>query len=224
MKGFGQQVQTKDYKSLYKQIELLVLDIRDQEVTENVPIFRTSLKRKNVLSQVVNDIAQKYPNCYLRVVMIDHETPSVAIAPRSKSLSYTWIELSELTSKWKVMAAPPGAWEHRCLTVWKDEQRAREICESISSPIASMSLFDWEKKRGEFLKLVKSLPPDDDSIVGLINLESGKTLAFDNQEQEQLLPVFNQALIGDNDAKAKAQLELALEQFVKPSTEASTDD
>jgi hypothetical protein len=120
------------------------------------------------------------------------------------------------------MAAPPGAWECRCLTVWKDEQRAREICESISSPIASMSLFDWEKKRGEFLKLVKSLPPDDDSIVGLINLESGKTLAFDKQVQEQLLPVFNQALTGDKDAKA--QLEVALEQLVKPSTKASTDD
>jgi len=222
MKGFGQQVQTKDYKSVYKQIELLVLSIRDQEITENVPIFRTSLKRKNVLSQVVNDIAQKYPDCYLRVVMLDRETPSVAIAPRSKSLSYTWIELSELTGKWQVMAAPPGAWECRCLTVWKDEQRAREICESISSPIASMSLFDWEKKRGEFLKLVKSLPPDDDSIVGLINLESGKTLAFDKQVQEQLLPVFNQALTGDKDAKA--QLEVALEQLVKPSTKASTDD
>jgi hypothetical protein len=109
------------------------------------------------------------------------------------------------------MAAPPGAWKHRCLTVWKDEQRAREICELISNSIASMPLSDWEKKQGEFLKLFESLPLDDDSIVGLIDLESGKTLAFDKQVQEQLLPVFNQALTGDNDAMS--QLDVALEQL-----------
>jgi hypothetical protein len=67
------------------------------------------------------------------------------------------------------------------------------------------------EKQGKFLELFKSLPLDDDSIVGLIDLASGKTLAFDKQVQEQLLPVFNQALTGDNDAKA--QLDVALKQL-----------
>jgi hypothetical protein len=211
MKGFGQQVQNQSYKSVYKQIELLVLGIKKQELTRNVQIFTTSPKRKNVLSQVVNEIAQKYPDCYLRVVMLDRKVPSVAIVPPNESFSYTWTELSESTGKWRVMAAPPGAWEYRCLTVWKDEERAREICESISSSIASMPLSDWEKKQGKFLELFKSLPLDDDSIVGLIDLESGKTLAFDKQVQEQLLPVFNQALTGDKNAMS--QLDVALKQL-----------
>ena len=211
MKGFGQQVQNQSYKSLYKQIELSVLGIKKQEPTKNVSIFMTSPKRKNLLSQVVNEIAQKYPDYCLRVVMLDRGTPGVAIAPHIKSFSYAWTELSESTGKWRVMAAPPGAWEYRCLTVWKDEERAREICESISGSIASMPLSDWEKKQGKFLELFKLLPLDDDSIVGLIDLESGKTLAFDKQVQEQLLPVFNQALTGDKNAMS--QLDVALKQL-----------
>lgn len=213
MKGFGQPLHTKDYKNVYQQIDFLVRSVKSGSTREHIPMFMTSLKRKTVLSQVINEIAQRYPEYYLQAMMIE-QTPCAIVTPlvkNDKFSSYTWTELSSRTGKWLVMASPPGAWDCRCLTVWKEEDKANEICESIFDRISRMPLFDWQKGRGEYMRLLRSLPMDDDSIIGLIDTKTGKTINFDSQIQERLLPIWNQSLIGDSDAGN--QLKAALNQL-----------
>jgi hypothetical protein len=216
VRGFGKQQQTesKDYKSICRQIEFLVVAMSKGQLTDNVPIFTTSLKRKRILSQAVHALAQKHPSCHLQVMSLDEDTPGTMIVPHKRGVegfSSAWVSLSPQSGKWRVMAAPPGAWECRCLTVWEEEAKAWEICESIIERVIRMPLADWRECKGEYLKLLRSLPPDDDSIIGVVDLEARELVPFDRRIQQGLLPLLNRAIAGDKDAIS--QLDAAIKQL-----------
>jgi len=168
-KGFGIQGKKKCYTSIKQQLEILIEGVRLRTKNE-VPIFITTANRFKVLRQIINDIAKEHPDYHFRLIH-DEDCYGVCIVPRSKEkyFSCTWVEQSEITNKWRVMASTPGSMEYRCICVWKEEGQARKIAEQIFDSILRMPLLHWEQRDGKFLELLKSLPPDDDEVIGWID-------------------------------------------------------
>jgi hypothetical protein len=106
---------------------------------------------------------------------------------------------------------PSRGLECRCLTVWEEEAKAWEICEAIIERVTRIPLTDWKECKGEYLKLLRSLPPDDDSIIGVVDLEARELVPFDRRIQQGLLPLLNRAIAGDRDAMS--QLDAAIKQL-----------
>lgn len=151
--------------SLERQINHCLKKAKSQEVV----VFTTTPKRKRVLSHVVNYLAKKHTDIHFQVFFDkEYHAPMVVICPHEdnkKEMSYTWVEQSNLTGKFLVMASPPGAYGYGCITVWKDQDKAIEISSRIFNSILNMPLKDWELRQGEFKKLLDSLPDDDDEAI-----------------------------------------------------------
>jgi hypothetical protein len=187
-KGFGTQAPDTVVTSIYNQIRKISrhkLKTND----DNLFVFSTSEKRKKAMSCAIHKVAQEFPELHFQVTYITEENPGTVIVkakPHEKLFSYAWIEESELTNKWLVMGCPPGAWEYRCLSVWHDKQAAIDICAKIRDSVKSMPLEDWDKRKGMFQELLLSLPDDDDTIVGVMNLDTGEIKNSDPVAMQQI--------------------------------------
>lgn len=193
--GFGKSVNNKVVDRLKVQILPLL-----KNIGESVILFNTTKKRKQALSEVVNALAPQYPELHFQVC--ENGNPLVLICSRSKNqktMSYTWVERSEISNKWRVMATAPGAWDSRCICVWNNEERAIEIAEQIFPFIINMPLKDWITTRNSYQTMMDFIPDDDDSIIGIYERGTQKTVMFNPEIQEHLQSELNQSILSGDD-------------------------
>ena len=84
------------------------------------------------------------------------------------------------------MAQPPGATRFDSLTVWNTEVDARRVALEILDTIKTFPLDEWNKKHDSeyYRSFLRSLPPDDDSVVKIMTPES--IANFDIEAQNEL--------------------------------------
>lgn len=195
------------YQSIMNQINLLALQAKRDNT--KIPVFQTTKKRLETMRQVVFDVAQNYPDIHFQVFgdctcWISQE---IHLA---KALCYTWVEQSTQSGKWLVLASPPGALRYDCLSVYKDKDKAVELALEMLPTIRAFDLSEWDKKynSSKYLELIRSLPFDDDSIVGTIT--SDGTTMFDRATQDYLQVSLDKASRGEI---TKEDLQSAVSEF-----------
>ena len=191
-KGFNPNPQPgRIYSSLMSQISLL--SQRVEKGGNIVPVFQTTNDRFSSLKQVVIDLAIIKPNLHFQLFE-DYSCIITKNIPLTKFFDYVWVEQSKISLKWLVIASPPGALRYDCLTVWKLESDAHQVASDISDIIRNFPVTEWNKKyESEYYRnFIRSLPEDDDSIVGLIT-DDGVT-RFDVSTQNELQGSFNKLL------------------------------
>jgi hypothetical protein len=187
-KGFGVQAPSATITSLYSQLKKIARQ-RTEANDNNVFVFGTTEKRKQAMAEVTHKIAQEFPDLFFQVMYLTEESPGVVIVkskPNERLSSYVWVEQSNSTNKWLVMACVPGAWEYRCLAAWNNKQDAVDVGDKIRDSIRSMSLDDWNKRKGEYLQMLHSLPDDDDTILAVINNSTGEIKQTDSPSREEI--------------------------------------
>ncbi|MDJ0536930.1 MAG: hypothetical protein QNJ70_31335 [Xenococcaceae cyanobacterium MO_207.B15] len=152
---------------------------------KEVVIFQTSKKRFVPLGYAVNQVANEYPELYFKIFLNEGQ-PAVIIAEKGEEEydSYCWVSQSSLTNKWLVMARPPGAEEPRSLSVWKDFEKAKVISQELEPKIRSFPLKDWQQQLLSplYVELLKSLPDDDDEVVGIVDRTNGLQIIIPENE------------------------------------------
>ncbi len=152
---------------------------------EEVVIFQTTKKRGGKLAIAVNQLASEFPELHFQVFSFEG-TPSVGIAEKADEeyRNYCWIEQSEITNKWLVMACPPGIEFARSLSVWKDKQKAETVKQQLEPIIRSFPLKDWEQEMSSplYMELLNSLPPDDDEAVAIFERSNGDSILLPSKE------------------------------------------
>ncbi len=152
---------------------------------EEVLIFQTSKNRGRKLAIAVNQLASEFPELHFQVFSFEG-IPSVGIGEKADEeyRNYCWIEQSDLTNKWLVMACPPGIEFARSLSVWKDKQKAETVKQQIEPIIRSFPLKDWEQELAStlYMELLNSLPPDDDEAVAIFERSNGDSILLPYKE------------------------------------------
>ena len=183
------------YSSIKNQIELLIKKyLLDRSL---IPVFHTGKKRFAILKRVANDLAISNPDLNFIVFIGEDDRYCCAITetnPGEKGFSYTWVEQSTRSGKWLVMAQPPGATRFDSLTVWNNEVDARRISLEILDTIKTFPLDEWNKKHDSeyYRRFLRSLPADEDGVVGVITPES--IVNFDIEAQNELKVYRDQVL------------------------------
>lgn len=161
------------------------------------------------MRQVVFDVAQNYHDLHFQVFgnctcLISKE---IHLA---KAFCYTWVEQSTESGKWLVLASPPGALRYDCFSVYNDKDRAVELANVLLPTIRAFDISEWDKKynSSKYLELIRSLPLDDDSIVGITT--SDGTTMFDRATQDILQVSLDKALRGEI---TQEDLESAVSEF-----------
>ncbi|MEA5595746.1 hypothetical protein [Rivularia sp. UHCC 0363] len=218
-KGFNPNPKPdKVYLSIKTQIELLIKQSQSDEQSSAVgdhnliPIFHTTKKRFAILKRVANDLAISTPNLNFTVLSDNEDRYCCVVTetnPGEKGFSYTWVEQSKISNKWLVMAQPPGATRFDSLTVWNSEADARRIALEIFNTIKNFPLNEWNKKHDSkyYRSFLRSLPPDDDSVVGIMTPQS--IANFDIEAQNELKVYYDQVL----------NSEITKEEFYQKLTE-----
>lgn len=195
-KGFNPNPKPgKAYSSIKNQIELLIK--QSQNDSNLIPIFHTTKKRFAILKQVANDLAISRLDLNFKVFSDNQDRYCCVVTetlPGEKGFSYAWVEQSKISNKWLVMAQPPGATRVDSLTVWNTEIDARKVALEILNTIRTFPLDEWDKKHNSeyYRRFLRSLPMDDDSVVGIMTPES--IVNFDIEAQKELKVYYEQVL------------------------------
>ncbi len=195
-KGFNPSPKPgKAYSSIKNQIELLIK--QSQNDSNLIPIFHTTKKRFAILKQVANNLAISKPDFNFKVFSDNQDRYCCVVTKTNlgkEGFSYTWVEQSKISNKWLVMAQPPGATRFDSLTVWNTEADARKVALEILDRIKTFPLNEWDKKHDSeyYRRFLRSLPADEDSIVGMITPES--IVNFDIEAQKELKVYYEQVL------------------------------
>lgn len=178
------------YSSIKAQIELLIKQFQNDK--ESIPVFKTTEKRFAVLKQVVNEIALDRSDLYFKVFSDEHCCIVTEHIPIEQGFSYVWLEQSKISGKWLVIAQPPGATRYETLTVWNKQEDANKVALEILSFIKKFPLDEWDKKYESkyYHSFIKSIPPDDDSIIGIKTPDG--IVSFDINTQEELEVCYKQ--------------------------------
>ena len=201
------------YTSLISQIKLLINNFEEDD--KQIPVFKTTNKRFEILRQVVNDFAPTRKDLYFQVFSEENLCVITKQIPLDKTFSYAWVEQSEISGKWLVMASPPGAIRYDCLTVWKSEEDARQVASDILERITNFPLDDWDKKNESkyYRNFLEELPFDEDSITGLIT--ESRVVNFDVNTQEKIRPLFDKLVKGEI---TKEKFQFYLNKYVNEET------
>jgi len=198
-KGFNPKP-GKIYSNIMFQMKFLVKKFQEEKLAG---IFETSPEKQGYLQQVIRDLAITYPSLHFQIF----DGNSCLIGPHiplTKMSSYVWVEQSERSSKWLVMASPPGAMSYQSLTVWRKKSDADKVASDILETIRIFPLEEWEKKHESkyYREFIRSLPDDDDSITNIITPDG--IINFDINSQKELEPDFKKLL----------QSKISREQFL----------
>ncbi len=190
---YGKIEDTNAYKSIKKQLSDCTSLVRS---TKGQPtVFSTSQRRMSALSKVVFDLAQENPDINYQV--IEDGSCLICLSDHlSDRFGYVWIKKSDLSGKWLVKAAPPGATRLDTLCVWTNKDKAIEVAKNLAPLISSFPLKEWEKQHlsPKYKQLLDFIPFDDDGIVGLIYPDK-QYQQLTIEQQQYLQNPFNQAML-----------------------------
>ncbi|RUS94928.1 hypothetical protein DSM106972_091790 [Dulcicalothrix desertica PCC 7102] len=194
----------KVYSSLKNQIVNLINErstVKKNQQLDNdlVPVFSTTENRFPVLRKVVRDLAIKNPHLNFQVFDGDFACLVSEHIPLKEEFSYTWVEKSPRTGKYLVMARPPAASRKDSLCVWKNEVDARNVAQQILNKIREFPIQAWDAKHSSdfYKKFLRTLPDDDDEILGLVNPNDGSVTKFNSNAQKTVNNSFNKVLQGE---------------------------
>ena len=205
-KGFSKVVSDPVGLSLKKQItRFCQLALKTKE--KKFYVFSTSKKRIKHLAKAAHSLAQEYPQLFFLVNPFNEDSSSSTLTivkkeVGNKGLSYTWAEKSSITDKWLVKAIAPGARIIRCLSVYKEEDRAKAMVLELEPLIASMPLSDWRSRKNTYQKLLESLPEDDDGIIAQLNLETGELVYTDRDVYEATSAILKNTSSSEEDSES----------------------
>ncbi|MCP2727322.1 hypothetical protein [Limnofasciculus baicalensis] len=211
-KGFNPNPKTENAtERISKQLIRLVKEFEKNQ-RQTIPIFQTTPKHLFALSSAVHQAAQQFSDLHFEVEYL--EGPLVKISEHKsnrKGFSYTWVETSNTTGKWLLMAAPPGAWDYRCLSVWRDRDKAIEVSDSIYQEVKTMPLGDWYKRIGTYQLLIESIPDDDDTVVSVMYPGTGEVIPVEEDAQERIELLLKQVV---NDPGDKDDILSQIKEFL----------
>ncbi|BDA71532.1 hypothetical protein CAL7716_056980 [Calothrix sp. PCC 7716] len=193
----------KIYSSLKAQIISLINSRstvkKNQQLDKDlIPVFSTTQNRFPILRKVVRDLAITNPHLNFQVFDGDFACIVSEHIPVEEGFSYTWVEKSRMTGKYLVMACPPAGLRKYSLSVWNSGVDARNVAQQILSQIREFPIQAWDAKQNSdfFKKFLRTLPDDDDEIIGLVNSNDGNVTKFNTNAQKTVNNSFNKVLQG----------------------------
>ncbi|MDY7008555.1 MAG: hypothetical protein SWX82_32695 [Cyanobacteriota bacterium] len=109
----------------------------------------------------VNAISKEYENLRLEI-NVDQEHLYIQSRKFQTDEYYLWIEQSNLSGKFLIIAKPPGAKLARCLSVWDSYEKALEIADKIYPMVLNFSPIGWDNN---IKKILDAIPEDDDTAI-----------------------------------------------------------